>query len=73
MKRASRAALLAIVTVVAACSRPNLQSTGGGYGPGASAPSVETSVGEPAAVEAAAVEPATETSSEPSTSDTTGR
>ena len=67
MKRSSRAALLAIMAVVAACSRPNLQSTGGGYGPGASAPSVETSVDEPAAVEAA-----TETSSEPSTSDTTG-
>lgn len=53
MKRASRAALLALVAVVPACSRPNLQSTGGGYGPGASAPSVETSVDEPAAVEAA--------------------
>ena len=68
MKRASRAALLAIVAVVAACSRPNLQSTGGGYAPGASAPSVETSVDEPAAGEAA-----TETTSEPSTSDTTVR
>lgn len=68
MKRASRAALLAIVTVVAACSRPNLQSTGGGYGPGASAPSVETSVDEPASVEAG-----NETTSEPSTSDTTAR
>ena len=68
MKRASRAALLAIVAVVAACSRPNLHSTGGGYGPGASAPAVETSVDEPAAIEAA-----TETTSEPSTSDTTGR
>ena len=63
MKRSSRAGLLAIVAVVAACSRPNLQSTGGGYGPGASAPSVETSVDEPAAVEAVTA----------TTSDTTGR
>jgi hypothetical protein len=48
MKRASRAALLVIVAMIAACSRPNLQSTGGGYGPGASAPAVEPSVDESA-------------------------
>ena len=46
MKRISRAAPLAIaIAVVAACSRPNLQSTGGGYGPGAAA----SAVGEPSA------------------------
>jgi hypothetical protein len=42
MTRYARAFLLALaIALSAACSRPNLESTGGGYGPASSAPATE--------------------------------